>query len=205
MRTDRDRSWLLLVVAIQTSSPLERALSGAGAGRMQGREIQMRMQRWMVLLILPAMFAAMAAYAQGGYGVAPEAGARVETIDDPTLGMTAFSVTVPANWHFAGAMIQGTSCSSIAFPVYRATSPDGLTMMEMLPRMDWRWQEGPGAEPTRDADCLPLQEYVHLQDFLKIVARMLGVEYVGETPMPAEELRQIQETFQRNKAANEAR
>jgi hypothetical protein len=165
----------------------------------------MRMQRWMVLLILPAMFAAMAAYAQGGYGVAPEAGARVETIDDPTLGMTAFSVTVPANWHFAGAMIQGTSCSSIAFPVYRATSPDGLTMMEMLPRMDWRWQEGPGAEPTRDADCLPLQEYVHLQDFLKMVARMLGVEYVGGTPMPAEELRQIQETFQRNKAANEAR
>ena len=167
----------------------------------------MRLQRWMMLVILPALGPAMASYAQNGYVGAPPAATRVEAIDDPTLGMTAYSVTVPAKWHFAGTMIQGTSCSPVAFPVFRGTSPDGLTVTEMLPRMDWAWQEGPGAEPTRDAnhDCLPLEEYLHVQDFLKAVARMMGVEYVGETPIPAAELEKIQETFQRNKAANEAR
>jgi hypothetical protein len=167
----------------------------------------MRAQRWMMLLMLPALVASMAGFAQSVDGGAPPAGTRLETLYDPTLGMTAYSVTVPAKWHFAGAVMQGTSCSSIAFAVFRATSPDGLTVMEMLPRMDWTWQEGPGAEPTRDAnhDCLPLEEYLHVQDFLQLVARMMGVEYVAETPMPADELEQIQQTFQRNKAANEAR
>jgi hypothetical protein len=157
----------------------------------------------MMLLMLPAMVPAMAAYTQNG--VVPSAGTRQETIDDPTLGMTAYSVSVPATWHFAGTMIQGTSCSSIAFPVFRATSPDGLTAMELLPRMDWTWQEGPGAEPTRAADCLPLQEYLHIQDFLKLTAKMMGVDYVGESPIPAALVEQLQQTFQRNKAANEAR
>lgn len=167
----------------------------------------MRLQRWMMLLMLWALVPAMASYAQNASGGVPAKGTRLEAIDDPTLGMTAYSVTVPANWHFAGTIIQGTSCSGIAFPVFRATSRDGLTVMETLPRMDWGWQTGPGAEPTRDAnhDCLPLEEYLHVQDFLKVIAGMMGVEYVAEAPMPAAELEQIQQTFQRNKAANEAR
>lgn len=97
----------------------------------------MRLQRWMMLLMLWALVPAMASYAQNASGGVPAKGTRLEAIDDPTLGMTAYSVTVPANWHFAGTIIQGTSCSGIAFPVFRATSRDGLTVMETLPRMDW--------------------------------------------------------------------
>ncbi|HTV14302.1 MAG TPA: hypothetical protein VME68_06280 [Acidobacteriaceae bacterium] len=167
----------------------------------------MRLLPRVIMLMLPALVPALSSYAQSGNGDAPPAGTRVEAIDDSMLGMTAYSVTVPAKWHFAGAIIEGTSCSSIPFPVFRATSPDGLTAMEMLPRMDWTWQEGPGAESARDAnhDCLPLEEYLHVQDFLKVVARMMDVEYAGESPIPAAELERMQQTFERNKAANQAR
>ena len=167
----------------------------------------MRMQRWMMLLALSVLGPAIASYAQGGTTGSAPAGMRLETIDDPTLGMTAFSVAVPAKWHFAGRMIQGTSCSSIAFPVFRATSPDGLTVLERLPRMDWKWQEGPGAEPVRDAnhDCLPLEQYLAAQEFLKKIAQMMGVEYVGENPIPAADLDKIQQAFARAKEANAAR
>jgi len=167
----------------------------------------MLIQRWMMLLMLPALVPAVASYAQDGYRGAPPPGMRLEAIDDPTLGMTAFSVVVPATWHFAGAMIQGTSCSAIAFPVFRATSPDGLTVLERLPRMDWTWQEGPGAQPTRDVnhDCLPLEEYLPVQEFLKKISQMMGVEYVGDDPVPAADLDKIQQTFQQNKAANAAK
>jgi hypothetical protein len=169
--------------------------------------IEMRMQRWIMLLMLPALVPAMASYSQNGYGAAPPPGMRLEPIDDPVFGMRAYSVEVPANWHFAGAIIQGTSCSSIPFPVFRATSPDGLTTLERLPRMDWAWQEGPGARPTRDAnhDCLPLQEYLPIQEFLRRIAQLMGVEYTGENPIPADILEKIQQTSQRNKAADEAR
>jgi hypothetical protein len=167
----------------------------------------MRILRWMVLLVLAGMGLAVASTAQeGNMGSAP-AGMRLEPIDDPTLGMTAFSVAVPAKWHFAGAMIQGTSCSSIAFPVFRATSPDGLTVLERLPRMDWKWQEGPGAEPVRDAnhDCLPLEQYLTPQEFLKRVAKMLGVEYLGEDPISAADLDKTQQGFARAREANAAK
>lgn len=167
----------------------------------------MRMQRWMMLLALSALGPATVTYSQGGATGSAPAGMRLETIDDPTLGMTAYSVAVPAKWHFVGTMIQGTSCSGIAFPVFRATSPDGLMVLERLPRMDWQWQEGPGAQPIRDAnhDCLPLDEYLPVQEFLKKIAGMMGVEYVGEDPIPAADLEKIQQTFQRNHAANAAR
>ena len=81
----------------------------------------MRIQRWMVLCVLGP---AMASIAQEGNMSPVPAGMRAEAIDDPTLGMKAFEVFVPARWHFAGRIIQGTSCSSISFPVFRTTSPE---------------------------------------------------------------------------------
>ena len=58
----------------------------------------------------------------------------VEHVNDPTLNnMSAFSVTIPANWHFNGVLYQGGNCPSIPYGVFRATSPDGLTSVERLP------------------------------------------------------------------------
>jgi hypothetical protein len=70
---------------------------------------------------------------------------RRETISDPVLNLTAFDVMVPNKWHFAGRLLQGTSCSSVPYPVFRVASPDGLKVLERLPRMDWSWGNGPSA------------------------------------------------------------
>lgn len=127
-------------------------------------------------------------------------GMRSEVLDDPTLGMTAFQVFVPEKWHFVGRLIQGTSCSGIPFPVFRTISPDGLTVLERLPRMDWKWSDGP--ERPRNNDCIPLEEYESAQVFLKNVAQMLGVEYVGERPIPEDLRAKLMADFERSKEAN---
>jgi hypothetical protein len=84
---------------------------------------------------------AVVMYAINGWGQASSgSGMRSEAITDPVLNITAFDVTVPAKWHFAGRLLQGTSCSPVPYPVFRATSPDGRTVLERLPRMDWNSQ-----------------------------------------------------------------
>src|ERR1017187_729339 len=66
-------------------------------------------------------------------------GMQKALIHDPVFNLDAFEVTIPAKWHFQGALIQGTQCNPIPFPVFRASSPDGLTVLERLPRLDWVW------------------------------------------------------------------
>jgi hypothetical protein len=133
----------------------------------------------------------------------PSAGMRADVIDDPTLGVKAFDVYVPTKWHFAGRMIQGTSCSPIAFPVFRATSPDGLTVLERLPRVDWKWGNAPGANAT--SDCLPLKREMNAREFLKYMAATYKVQYVADDPYPADVVAKANGGFANAKAANAAR
>jgi hypothetical protein len=132
-------------------------------------------------------------------------GMRSETLDDPTLGMTAFQIFVPEKWHFVGRLIQGTSCSPIPFPVFRTTSPDGLTVLERLPRMDWKWSDGPEEHRNVNNDCIPLEEYESAQVFLKNVSSMLGVEYVGENPIPEDIRAKVMGNFERSRDTNASR
>src|ERR1700685_4487622 len=69
-------------------------------------------------------------------------GMQTATIHDPGMDMDAFTVPYPAKWHFQGVVLQGTSCSNIPLPVYRVFSPDGLSEIERMPRIDWRWSSG---------------------------------------------------------------
>src|ERR1022692_668020 len=112
--------------------------------------------------------------AAGWSQVSVPAGMRKETIADPVLNMNAFDVMVPTKWHFAGRLLQGTSCTPVPFPVFRTTSPDGLTVLERLPRMDWSWGNGPGAGAK---DCLPLKREMSAKEFAKYMAVMLKTEY----------------------------
>ena len=74
---------------------------------------------------------------------ASSGGTRAEYITDPTLNnMKAFTVTIPAKWHFQGVLFQGGQCASIPFGVFRATSPDGLSFVERMPEIGWTWAEG---------------------------------------------------------------
>ena len=67
-------------------------------------------------------------------------GTKVASITDPILNMKAYSITIPANWVFAGAVIRGTSCIDGAvsrFPNvdagrtggYQAIAADGLDLV----------------------------------------------------------------------------
>src|ERR1700728_251187 len=81
-------------------------------------------------------------------------GMQTATIHDPGMDMDAFTVPYPAKWHFQGTVLQGTGCSTIPLPVYRVFSPDGLSEIERMPRIDWRWSAGgpPGPAPK---GCAP--------------------------------------------------
>jgi hypothetical protein len=102
---------------------------------------------------------------------------------DPVLGMDAFLVAAPPGWHTQGTVIYGTPCYELAFPVFRATSPDGLTTLERFPRMDWRWGKYAPKQPQKG--CLPLREEISPADFLRTLSSMMGVEYVAAVPLNA--------------------
>jgi hypothetical protein len=121
-------------------------------------------------------------------------------IRDPTLDMDAFTVTYPAKWYFQGVLVQGTLCSAIPFPVFRMFSPDGLTEIEQLPRLDWYWTDSPNASKTPDG-CLPFKEAMSAKDFLKYISAILKVEYVSERAVDPAVLASVAKTMETSNAA----
>ena len=102
-------------------------------------------------------------------------------IHDPVLNMDAYTVTYPAKWHYQGTLVQGSGCAPVPFQVFKASSPDGLTVLERMPRFDWAWGNGPASQ-TQDG-CLPLKQAMSAQDFLKYLSAILKVEYVSDEPV----------------------
>jgi hypothetical protein len=119
--------------------------------------------------------------------VAPQReGMTEQAIHDPVLNLDAFVVNVPTNWHFQGTLVQGTGCSAIPFPVFRAYAPDGLTELERLPRLDWTWSNLPAGPRPPQPGCLPLKEAMGATDFLKYLSATMELEYLSEVAVPAD-------------------
>jgi hypothetical protein len=76
--------------------------------------------------------------ARVGGGDAPPM--KTVSIMDPAFGIAAVTMQIPADWSFAGTVLRGPNCSG-AGPmfVFRASSPDGLTGVQMVPRYDFAW------------------------------------------------------------------
>ena len=108
-------------------------------------------------------------------------------IRDPVLNMDAYEVFFPGKWHLVGAVMQGSTCIPAPFAVFRASSPDGLTVWERLPRMDWVWGNDPNV-PKDTGDCLPIKEAMSAKDFLKYISATMKVEYVGEEAVPQDQI-----------------
>jgi hypothetical protein len=146
--------------------------------------------------------ASSTASGSGESGASSTAGAsngatHVEYIKDETLNnMNAIPVTMPAKWHFRGALFQGGNCQSMPFSVWRATSPDGLSFAEALPAMGWAWGTGPMEQFFSKNHCLPLKGAMSAQQFLKYLAPTLGLEYVADVPVPSEENAKAQKNLQ---------
>src|ERR1700733_14918517 len=102
-------------------------------------------------------------------GVAPPAGGtRTVSVVDPIFNMRAYSYTIPDNWIFDGAAVQGSSCAGGEVPVFRAISPDGLVGVKALPHLDWAWSDNPTMAAHDDAaDCLPYKKTMTAVEFLQ--------------------------------------
>ncbi len=69
---------------------------------------------------------------------------KIVAIWDPVFNMPAFKMSVPADWSFEGLVLRASACNpNMPSVVYRASSPDGLTGVQKLPRYDWGWAEDP--------------------------------------------------------------
>jgi hypothetical protein len=112
-------------------------------------------------------------------------GTRVVSVNDPIFNMRAYSYTIPANWFFEGAAVQGSGCGGGVVPVFRANSPDGLTGIKALPRLDWAWSDNPAmAAKDNGADCLSDKNVLSARDFLKYMFGVLHVNFVKLEPVP---------------------
>ena len=111
-------------------------------------------------------------------------GTKVASITDPILNMKAYSITIPANWVFEGAVIRGTSCIDGPFPVFRMSTPDGLVGIKQLPRMDWSWSDNPKLAVEGGSDCLPYKKVMTAAEMMKVMIGILRVEFVRDEPTP---------------------
>ncbi len=114
------------------------------------------------------------------------AGTRVEYITDPIMdNMQAVAVTIPEDWHFRGRLVETGPIPAIPYFVWRATSPDGLSMVERLPQFCWAWGTGPHLQDV-PRTCVHLQGPMSGETFLQNLAALLKVEYVEGVPIPPE-------------------
>lgn len=111
-------------------------------------------------------------------------GTKVVSITDPILNMKAYSITIPTNWVFDGAVIRGTSCNDGPFPVFRMSTPDGLVGIKQLPRMDWTWSDNPKLPAEAGSDCLPYKKVMSAAEMMKVMIGILQVEFVRDEPTP---------------------
>jgi hypothetical protein len=112
----------------------------------------------------------------------PTSGTQSVNLHDPILNMTAYTLTIPSGWNFSSAVIQGSSCIAGPFPVFRVVSPDGLSGVKQLPRMDWAWSDNAGV--GKDGDCLPYRQEISAENFLQHMTRVLKVAWVKDDPNP---------------------
>jgi len=138
--------------------------------------------------------AATAQSSSAGWPPPPAAGYQVASLDDPYMGMTAYAVQFPSGWHFRGAVHQGNLCFPVASAVWRVVSPDGLTFFEKLPPLAWSWG---GRDAGRvKPGCLPLDDGMSAQDFLKALSAEMKLEYVSDVQIPDS----VKEGFERGLA-----
>ena len=121
----------------------------------------------------------------GGASTASTGGTQKEYITDPLLNdMNAFSVTIPARWHFQGVLYEGAKCVPTSFGVFRTSSPDGLSFMERMPTLGWIWATGSAAAYLKTDGSLPMKGPMTVQDSLKHLSATLKVEYVADESAP---------------------
>lgn len=119
---------------------------------------------------------------------APGGATRIEYITDPTLNnMRVMPIQIPASWRFRGVLVAKSPCTFDLSEVFRATSPDGHSFVEVMPALGWKWGNVPGLTPAAATACLPIERPMSAQEFLKYFSTTLQVEYLGDEPIPGQQ------------------
>jgi hypothetical protein len=119
---------------------------------------------------------------------AASATSSVPVRDMSMNGITAYTLTVPARWHATGILEPGNGvgkCGSFPVGVWRATSPDGLSMVEAMPTLSWVYGTGPVLTKSTQTGCLSLHGAMSAQNLLRYVANTLRVHCASDDPIPA--------------------
>lgn len=133
-----------------------------------------------------AVIAAAPAGVSATTSPAPATGTKTATITDPILKMPAYTLTIPSDWIFDGAVGQGTPCVPGAFPIWRMSSPDGLTGFKALPVLAWAWWDKPTtpAQAAAVQGCMDYKQNMAATDVLKYMIGVLQVQFVKFEPVP---------------------
>jgi hypothetical protein len=116
----------------------------------------------------------------------PATGTKTATITDPILKMPAYTLTIPSDWIFDGAVGQGTPCVPGTSPIWRMSSPDGLTGFKALPPLAWAWWDKPrtAADAKATQGCMDYKQNMPAADVLKYMIGVLQVKFVKFEPVP---------------------
>src|SRR6202789_4743538 len=83
----------------------------------------------------------------GGWQAAGIASSSTREIEvaDPQYQMTAYTLAVPANWKFRGAIVRQTGpCHTTDDQLkYTMLAPDGITAVITMPGAVWNWSADP--------------------------------------------------------------
>jgi hypothetical protein len=88
------------------------------------------------------------------------------TVADPAYQMPAFTLAVPAGWHFGGDVIRPGGCHGNGLALnYKMDSPDGLTAIIQLAGAQWHWDNDPWPDMQHLRRCAVV-EISSAADFL---------------------------------------
>jgi len=142
------------------------------------------------------------------YGAAPPSSGgpvamTTATIFDPFFNHDFVHVPMPANWIFQGGIVPGNSCSGSASPVYRISSPDGLSGLKVFPVIDLGWSNDPRLRPNGSGGCQAFEGDPKAWDVIQWLAALVHVQNVKDITDPAR-VEQFRNTWARYSTASYA-
>ena len=85
--------------------------------------------------------------------------------------MTAYTLDIPANWKYAGAIAREPGCHSNGAALkYTTQSPDGLTAIVMLPGVAWSWSSSESMQKAMESSKCPGVDIDSAAKFLLSIA-----------------------------------
>ncbi len=122
---------------------------------------------------------------------------------DPLFGQRAYTLTIPVDWKFEGTVLWTPIPNTLeSCVVFRTSSPDDLTGVQMLPKYTWEWSDDPGFQKAIQAGSAKGFKPLPAGEFVKkavLAEARPGAQVEAVEPIP-EENEKIQE---QNRKANE--